>query len=626
MSDVRRGHCWYCRKPGDKVPCSRCKIGVYCSQNCLGRDKRRHSSECQSFGPQKCNFCQKQLENRLECAACGEVYYCDRNCQKQDWPSHRPVCKDTRQRILRTATIWSICYQHYASSKRSGSMPYYFGNTLAYDFLNLRENEWMTPHSVEDSSLDDDYRILSIGCGDLRSMLYTMKCLPEEYRGKLHFTLVDFDPFVMARNALFLYMMVAFHDVPDIDKKLATIWYSLNVTAEAYDLTLKALNVLCDCTVASLKDMTGGLVMTVAKELNILKQVWHGWRVLECHRNNPDAICLMKQRLTSTDHLPNVDCGWDVPNCHKASRGKWNGNALFMEPGVHRGDLSYDNPTLTGPWGSDGSNPDLYQQSAKYREMSDVIIQDGRQPKAWMPFMYAVQPDHCPFYVWDYHEAKAFCYNDSLIVMYHAYISHVIKNAIRFIQQKRVTIKLMVQNFYNMKDNTKYDRIFTGAVADIVGLYPMLRRVRQYLSTTNPHAVIAIDNCSWINASQELMDPTLYSIALLECQRAYLEDFPDLTPPGRPEDFLTFYKYDANWFLRNLKAVYVATEFCSKLVRDESKVKVPSNKMIMEFDGLQMRDPRRGLNKVVPFRRVLRGREGGKPKPLCRVTEWIYTK
>ena len=560
----------------------------------------------------------------LQCAACGEVYYCDRSCQKQDWPNHRPTCKDTRQRILRTATIWSICYQHYTSSKRSGDLPYYFGNTLAYDFLNLQENEWELPHSVEDPSLDASYSILSVGCGDLRSVLYTINCLPKEYRGKLHFTLVDFDPFVMARNVLFLYMMVAYHDKPQIEKKLTTIWYSLNITVEEYDLVIKALDVLCDCTVASLSDLTGGLIAVVNKELTVLKQVWHGWRVLECDRSNPNAISLMKQRLVNTDHLVDVDCGWDVPQQHKASRGTWNGNALFMPRGVNRSDLTHDNLTLTGPWGSDGSNPDKYQENAKYRAKSDKISQDGRPPKDWMPFIYAVQPDHCPFYIWDYLEAKKFCYDDSLIVMYHAYISQVIKNAIRFIQQERVTVKLMVQNFYNMKDHMKYDRIFTGAVADLYGLYPMVRRLRQYLSTTNKHAIIAIDNCSWINASQELSNPAKYAMSVLQCQRAYLEDFPNLTPPGRPEDFLSFYMYDANLFLRNLKAVYVATEFCNKLAKDASKVKVPSNKMVMECDGLQMRDPRKGLNKVVPFRRVLRGREGGKPKPLCRVTEWSF--
>ena len=66
MSDVKRGHCWFCRDRGDKVPCFKCKVGVYCSEACLVRDMRRHMSECQSFGPQKCSYCKKQLENRLE--------------------------------------------------------------------------------------------------------------------------------------------------------------------------------------------------------------------------------------------------------------------------------------------------------------------------------------------------------------------------------------------------------------------------------------------------------------------------------------------------------------------------------------------------------------------------------
>ena len=518
--------------------------------------------------------------------------------------------------------MWGVAYMHYKTMKRQADKPYYFGNTLAYDFCNLQDNEWARPHSTEDSCLDANYSILSVGCGDLRSLMYTISCLPEEYRGKLHFTMLDFDPFVMARNVLFVYMLVMYQDTPKIAESLATIWYSLNLTKEDYTLVKKALDALLQYDADSLKDATNGLITMETKDINLMRQVWCGWQVLHCDTSKSNAERLVRQRLDITDNLENVDCGWDTPRQHQASRGKWNANAMFAPPSVTRAQLTYDNPTLTGPAGNDAAHDPDYNVYTATR-----LIHDPRQPRDLMPFKYSVQVDHCPFFVWDYLEAKKHHYQDNVITLYHGYITHVINQTLDFVRAGRVTIKFTIKNFLQMKDKRKYDRVFTGVVADSYGVYTVLRKLRPFLSTANKHAVLSIDVCSWKGASQVLESDDVYSYLSCACKQLYKEEFPDATLPERPEDYLCHYIYDAYWFLRNLKAVYIATELANNpafLDESDDEIKIPSSKTVMSCVGLRMRDPRKELNRVAPFRMVLRGREAGKPRPLRRVTEWYY--
>jgi hypothetical protein len=55
--DVKRGHCWRCEKVTGNVSveCGHCKIASYCSKKCLKDDQYRHKTECEIWGPKKCN-------------------------------------------------------------------------------------------------------------------------------------------------------------------------------------------------------------------------------------------------------------------------------------------------------------------------------------------------------------------------------------------------------------------------------------------------------------------------------------------------------------------------------------------------------------------------------------------
>ena len=95
---------------------------------------------------------------------------------------HRYVCGDTRY--------------YYA-----------FGNSPAEDYL--------------EHVLDNPFpSILSLGCGDMRSCFYTLWKNFDPTFGNGHFAgvkfiLNDISPAVLARNMLFLYLVVRLHDQPD---------------------------------------------------------------------------------------------------------------------------------------------------------------------------------------------------------------------------------------------------------------------------------------------------------------------------------------------------------------------------------------------------------------------------
>ena len=110
------------------------------------------------------------------------------------------------------------------------AQPYYIGNYIAIDMMNLSNNECSTPtDSDSHSALKDNFSILSLSCGNLRHFIHTIVSLPSGFQGKVHTTLNDGDPFVQARNILFLFMMIVFAEKEDISGIITTIWYSLHI-------------------------------------------------------------------------------------------------------------------------------------------------------------------------------------------------------------------------------------------------------------------------------------------------------------------------------------------------------------------------------------------------------------
>ena len=79
-------------------------------------------------------------------------------------------------------------------------MHYYWGNSPAYDGVNLLENEG--------GDYSADLKVLYLGVGDLRNVAITCAKLPDTYRHVVAFTLNDKDSCILARFVLFLFMLI----------------------------------------------------------------------------------------------------------------------------------------------------------------------------------------------------------------------------------------------------------------------------------------------------------------------------------------------------------------------------------------------------------------------------------
>ncbi|KAJ7575991.1 hypothetical protein C8J56DRAFT_837778 [Mycena floridula] len=95
---------------------------------------------------------------------------------------------------------------------------------------------------TRDIAPEEDAKLLLLGCGDPRNVLYTIYSEPENSERKLDFTCCDIDPAVLTRNVLLFTMVV--DKVP-----ITTIWnifFHMKINQESYDALLLQCQKLVD--------------------------------------------------------------------------------------------------------------------------------------------------------------------------------------------------------------------------------------------------------------------------------------------------------------------------------------------------------------------------------------------
>ncbi|XP_038048053.1 uncharacterized protein LOC119722100 [Patiria miniata] len=611
IMDVQRGHCWRCEKvlPQLTVPCSRCNIAVYCSTPCLGNDTARHSSvECQMFGPQRCGNCEKTAPNMKECAGCSNAWYCSKECQRTDWKSHKPSCRAAEDSMKRAAK--ALCQQRSATYKISGNFPYYIGNIFARDFLQLEDNELTS--GVKENSLARDYHILSAGCGNLRNTVLTAASLPDEYHGKLYISLDDFDPFVMARNVLFLFMLVRFADTDYIASSLTTIWYSLHIYKREYDLIKTSLDELTQMSAQQLHDTTKGLVSVLDKDLRCLCQVWERWQSLECQRDQKTSVNLKQQRnaLFGTDILMREGVPFYLAELSKNEKKRmreWFDHALFLPSESRKSAVPFDNPTLTG------RDSDCW-----YDDFTPIVPKDHQ-------FVYCINTDAFPFREWDCLRVRE-CSSGSFtspMEMYHSYVTNLLKKVRRLIVQERLFVHVFLDNCLVFPERhqslqmTNYDRIITSNLADIVGFARLLQTFKPLLNASNRFSVIITETMNWFKFIPEAdTDSMLCPRQRIQgCNDAYSIDCNRLRFPGHNNT--RDYFNNTPQFLQYLRADIMAGGLGIPSLKE-----VPSFESVKKYHGLQMRDFRKGQNKLVPFQYRLNARILNMMNGYDRAVEW----
>ncbi|XP_072037507.1 uncharacterized protein [Amphiura filiformis] len=672
--DVVIGHCWRCENAiAREVNCRQCGVAKYCSDTCCRRDQYRHQPECEEWRPKRCSnpTCTSDSRQALkECSSCNEASYCGKVCQKTHWKDHKHKCRERTQEV-RTK---GAALQSYFQQRRGTPLgvPYYFGNTLAVDMLNVQANECSSKQEPDDKDpLKSDYFILSAGCGNLRNWIHTVASLPAEFSGKLHTFLNDFDPFVQARNVLQLYMMVIHQDEADIATSITNIWYSLKLSAKDYNLLVNCLTALQDLTVSSLIEITGGIIRLTEADMAPMREVWQSWLSLECRKGHPNYIDLHKQRQEGFRNSPDAAQGIvvykkELPDEFVQSYDDYLATGNFQPLGSKRDDLQYDNPTLTG---------------YKFPPLGGIDISEIQRilasPKK-LEFVYCIVEDMTPFGSWDYLKVKKNHYHRSMIVMFHGYIADQIQQALRCLKADLLTVSFIVWNCLELPvrlnpELCKVDRIFTSNMADYAGTQPLLKVMTPYLNHANKCSVIVTQYWNWYGmfpdaritgpeSSGEGRREVIFNCALaavkdinVDAKEAPLNIFEAMT---RGSCFFQEYFNYMIYFVRYLRAEYVAfneplDDVSGELrnvvnmqnalehlglgrdvacipkaapVGASTTVKAappPPFQEVKHREGLILRDFRRGeLNKVVPFRYRRNVRRVNLLRGMDRMLEW----
>ncbi len=475
--------------------------------------------------------------------------------------------------------------------------PAYIGNTFAIDFLQLPRSEWSETGAPEEPETTRDYNILTVGCGDLRSTVFTLASLPASYRGNVHVTLDDFDPFVMARNAMFLFMMVRYAQREGIAESLASIWYSVHISESDYNLIRTTLEELVQVNSESLLETTKGVARVDDADLVYLREVWEHWLTLECERRKDDCINLKQQRKFIFEKDSSAQDGLSqylrrMSPADGKFMGKWFNHGLFVSKDTHHGSLLFDNPTLTG-------RPSMTYESRKTRRASGM-----HTPKDFK-FVYCIGTDSFPFKVWDCLRVGEFIDVPGLSVMvrYHRYVSHLLQNALGVIDQGRLSIYMSLANCLDFPNHhltlgmPHYDRIFTSNIADLVGHAKLLKTFKPLLNVHNKYSVIVTQTMNWIITHtpdanvQNLSLAELMKVIQLCCQDTGWSRSMAMDVNNHREYF-----NNTHWFLAYLRA-----DIMGGGIGIPAMDHVPTLNEVKSYNGMQMRDFRKVRNRLVPF-------------------------
>ena len=532
-------------------------------------------------------------------------------------------------------------------------MSYFVGNILPVDMLHLETNELSDAKNDEIGNvLEQDYSILSVGCGNLRNLIHTITSLPQDFRGKLRVTLNDHDPFLQARNILFLFMMTHYACDPDIASKITTAWYSLHLPDDVYKLIMECVKMLGAGSRNLLEIMTHGLVNVSEEDYGVLCQVWQGWIKVDKEQTSGKSQTIKEQRdelffgddlVITKEYLTLYKK--KIPDRHFKSVESWVYNGDFL-PSGNTSKYQPLNPTLTSRRDRGAINVNPVATSFPKATMSR-----GNQCPNDVEFKFAVPLHLIPFMEWDYLLASKISTDDSLIVMFHAYVASQIQETMKFIQKGRLNIRIMAGNCLKMTEDQvmgeKFDRIFTTNVAELVGTKILLDVMKPLLKTNNKHAMISTQYFNWIRHFplsdanhdtykldgsygdwykagnydadvdvlrwdvSEYFDNSSYLIAYLRADlkaSEYVQDENNLT------HFLKHF-YGTTLIQELLKIDQPAPELCWKKLPSYEDVKCCC-------EGLRMRDFRHDLNKVAPWKYRINLRPVSMDSCYPRFVEW----
>ena len=385
-------------------------------------------------------------------------------------------------------------------------------------------------------------------------------------------------------------------------ERVVRVWYSVRISAEDSDDLTCALQDLV--TTNELLTLTGGVMMVPTEHLSQLHIVWTEW------------LRLLKREG------PWVEYSRQVANSSDPER--MDGVSVYMHgiPVEHR--KSAQHFLDTGIFHSSRNAPELTRQNVT------LTGRGANHFTADCNFHYSIPTDLLPFTGWDYREIKKTCYSPSLTEMYTIYLSGILQKSSQKLKRDQLRFRFLLCDIANIEawlpSDLTFDRITTSNLWDYFPLAVLLRKLKDFLNTSNSHAVMLTETKNWVrDVMPEIMHVLPYRLGVDELCKIALQDTgnPELAySSGQPA--VVEYLNLTSEFLMFLRASLLASCPDKELASFQKKKEIPSVKSLASSMGLQIRDFIKNKNKVFPFRWALNCRRVATLRGYDRALEWKF--
>ncbi|RWA06465.1 hypothetical protein EKO27_g8646 [Xylaria grammica] len=112
-----------------------------------------------------------------------------------------------------------------------GTVKYLWGNVPAFDAIQLAQNEGV--------DFQNSINLLFAASGDLRNVVLSVANLPQSYKSPLNIVINDYEIDIVARNLIFLLIVLVEEDPSIAAEAMLHVWYSALVTESCYTLLQK---------------------------------------------------------------------------------------------------------------------------------------------------------------------------------------------------------------------------------------------------------------------------------------------------------------------------------------------------------------------------------------------------
>ncbi|KAI0426602.1 hypothetical protein F5Y09DRAFT_351075 [Xylaria sp. FL1042] len=415
----------------------------------------------------------------LACKSCLMVAYCSKRCQRAHGPIHRkdclsPIMKGTwKPRWVTENRPPTFMGDGMEDQVKFGTVKYLWGNVPAFDVIQLGQNEGV--------DFQNPINLLFAG----------------SYKSQLNIVINDHDIDIVARNLIFLLIMLIEEDPNIAAESMLHVWYSALVTEACYTLLQKKLKPIiedvCSKIVGRPYQTLFGKTWNFGGSSLRLVLTREAWMMLPSYFDVPRG---MTKEIAQAVRQAVVNAPSRVDYVDRA--------VMLRSPAAGLGMIKYRDDGVLVPFGQVREafsipNPTFFESSNKWPMMDSADPTDGWSIKTFLATKAG--PAKKDTYGQLHHYLK------HLFVDFHRYLhSKPVAFELHHVDAKVLNDTLARREFDRIEVSNICDSNYLGIAATLKIFGPLLRR-----PSTNPHATLIT---AFLNAVPEakMISQSIYPV------------------------------------------------------------------------------------------------------------------